>query len=345
MPFAATQPFLSSLPAFEPSAFGEPVRVDDPKQDVLRRTLVHTLAVSSGGCVLLLLAITLLTPEALQEAWVIAALGLASVVMQGMLRRHMISPRTIAILLVSALAVSATSAVLSYGSVRSSGNNLFLASMVAAGVFLGQRQMLVVLLIDVVLLAALTWAELQGLLLTPAYGMHVGLRTWITHAAILSGTGAMLMYALLLRRKLTERVQSELQHRRNACAQRDLSLTRFGRIFQASPMPLVAQSMHTGHILEVNPAFIALLGYSREELLGRTDVFLWQDPDERQLHMEELLLCRRLDRSPATLCHFDGHAVPVLLTSELELPPNDQLLVTLVEPVQDCPGPHAIRSL
>jgi PAS domain S-box-containing protein len=333
MPFAATQPFAPSLPTFEPSGVGIPVRVQDPEQEVLHRTLVRTLAVMAASCLLLLLAIAFLTPEAWRETWVVAALGLASVVLLGLLRRQRIGARSAAHALVTALVLSAALAVLSYGSVRTSGSHLFLASVVAAGVFLGQRQMLLVLAIDVLLLSALTLAELHGLLFVPADGMQVGLRAWLTHSAILTGTGVMLMYAMSMRRDLTTRVQQELERRRSADAQRDLSLARFGRIFQASPVALVAQSMRTGTILDVNPAFVALLGYRREELLGRTDVFLWQNPAERQARVEQLLMWRRVERSFATLHHADGHAVPVHLTSELEHHPQDRLLVTLIEPV------------
>lgn len=333
MTFAATQPFVPSLPTFEPSGVGSPVRVHDPEHEVLHQTLVRTLTVMSASCLVLLLLIALFSREAWREIGVVASLGLTGALLQGLLRRHRLSARGTANAMVAALVVSAALAVLTYGSVRSVGSHLFLASVVAAGVFLGQRPMLFVLLIDLVLLAALTAAEWRGLLVTPAEGMPVGLRAWLTHAAILTGTGVMLMYAMLMRRELIGRVQRELQRRRSADAQRDLSLARFGRIFQSSPVALVAQSVRTGTILDVNPAFVALLGYRREELLGRTDVFLWQNPAERQLRVEQLFLWRRMDRTCATLVHAEGRTVRVSLTSELEHHPQDRLLVTLVEPL------------
>lgn len=331
MSFAATQPSSSLLPPSDPGFVGEPVRVRDPEQDVLHRTLVHTLCVMSGGSLALLLAIVVMAPEHAREVWIIAALGLAAVVLQGLLRRQWLGARTAAGLVVAALMASGALAVVSFGSVRSSGSDLFLASVVAAGVFLGQRQMRWVVLLDAALLGALMWAEMNGLLTPPTYGTQVGVRTWMSHTAILGGTGVMLMYAMRMRRELTDRVRHELQRRRAADTQRDLSLARFGRIFQASPMALVAQSMRTGTILDVNPACVQLLGYRREELLGRTDAFLWVDPSQRLLRIEQLQLWRRVERGPGTLRHADGHGVPLLLTSELENHPHDQLLVTMIE--------------
>ena len=49
MSFAAPPPSSSLLPPSDPGFVGEPVRVRDPEQDVLHRTLVHTLCVMSGG--------------------------------------------------------------------------------------------------------------------------------------------------------------------------------------------------------------------------------------------------------------------------------------------------------
>jgi PAS domain S-box-containing protein len=45
---------------------------------------------------------------------------------------------------------------------------------------------------------------------------------------------------------------------------------RFARIFRASPVPLGMSTMTEGRILDVNESWLALLGYTREEVIGRT---------------------------------------------------------------------------
>ncbi|HAR95956.1 MAG TPA: hypothetical protein DCR97_08350, partial [Deltaproteobacteria bacterium] len=62
-------------------------------------------------------------------------------------------------------------------------------------------------------------------------------------------------------------------------------------LFQISPVGLFACDIETGTLLEANPAFLAMLGYSKEEILGKT----WYEitpPDvvQRELQENEALL-------------------------------------------------------
>ncbi len=58
---------------------------------------------------------------------------------------------------------------------------------------------------------------------------------------------------------------------------------RFKTIFQASPNLNFISTVKEGRILEVNKAFCRIMGYSREELLGRTSLELgfWDTPGDR----------------------------------------------------------------
>ncbi|HEY6930890.1 MAG TPA: PAS domain S-box protein, partial [Thermoanaerobaculia bacterium] len=56
---------------------------------------------------------------------------------------------------------------------------------------------------------------------------------------------------------------------------------RFSLAFQASPVPTSIREVATERYLDVNEQFVRTLGFSREELIGRTpvEVGLWVDPD------------------------------------------------------------------
>jgi PAS domain S-box-containing protein len=58
---------------------------------------------------------------------------------------------------------------------------------------------------------------------------------------------------------------------------------RFSKIFRASPVAFTITSLATGRFIEVNQAFIDLMGYSRDEVIGHTTIELdaWPNPAER----------------------------------------------------------------
>lgn len=60
--------------------------------------------------------------------------------------------------------------------------------------------------------------------------------------------------------------------------------SRFASVFRASPSPMALTDQTTGKYVEVNEAFLNLLGFSREEVIGRTatELKFFIDPEQRQ---------------------------------------------------------------
>jgi len=58
---------------------------------------------------------------------------------------------------------------------------------------------------------------------------------------------------------------------------------RFKKAFRSSPAPLVISEIATGRFIEVNDQWMKMLGYPREELIGRTskEVGIWSNPGDR----------------------------------------------------------------
>ncbi|MBV9280006.1 MAG: PAS domain S-box protein, partial [Chloroflexi bacterium] len=116
-------------------------------------------------------------------------------------------------------------------------------------------------------------------------------------------------HVLLVVRDITERVQAEEQLRERE--------EQYRSVFEATTDGLVIEDFE-GKIVEANPAFCRLHGYSREEVLGLpATAFL--HPDHRRLQAEGM---RSIDagipvdartvnvRKDGTLFHVDGHGVP-----------------------------------
>ncbi len=76
-------------------------------------------------------------------------------------------------------------------------------------------------------------------------------------------------------RDITARKQSEELLRQ--------SEERFAKSFHSNPGPLVLSDIATGKFLDVNARWVEMLGYPREEQLGRTskEVGIWADPAQR----------------------------------------------------------------
>jgi len=65
---------------------------------------------------------------------------------------------------------------------------------------------------------------------------------------------------------------------------------KFAKAFQATPSMLVISSLADGKYKEVNEAFERVMGYSRDEVIGRSSLELniWQNPEERRLLLQKL---------------------------------------------------------
>ncbi len=62
------------------------------------------------------------------------------------------------------------------------------------------------------------------------------------------------------------------------------------QLFTLAPAGVVVGSLRGGHILDANPAFCRMVGYSRKELIGRTtlELELWDDPGKRESLLHRL---------------------------------------------------------
>lgn len=95
------------------------------------------------------------------------------------------------------------------------------------------------------------------------------------------GMGDSRLFVVLVQ-DITERKQAEIRLRQ--------SEELFKKAFHGSPEPVVIASLVDGRIVDVNESFLALSGFGREEVLGRTaaDLGIWGDPKDRARLAREL---------------------------------------------------------
>lgn len=65
---------------------------------------------------------------------------------------------------------------------------------------------------------------------------------------------------------------------------------RFAKAFLSSPVPMVISTWEEGRFIETNDSFLAMSGYRREELAGRTsrETGFWPNPDDRRKLLDML---------------------------------------------------------
>jgi PAS domain S-box-containing protein len=97
------------------------------------------------------------------------------------------------------------------------------------------------------------------------------------------------IYGSELEKRLAD-LQTAKQALNQSEAGRRVSEEKFQKIFHSSPIAFSITTLEEGRFLEVNAAFEARYGYSRQEILGRTvnELRIWDDPADRRLLLTQL---------------------------------------------------------
>ena len=286
---------------------------------------------------LIALAATVLTPLVYiastnrLETWATAALAAIGWLSLLMLRRGYTTymPHVVVYSVLTAAGLQ----VLAFGSVRTAGGFLFVAAVAGAGIFLGRVALIGSVAYSVVSLGLLTLAEVKGWLRTPDF--HVGTKVWLTHATVLSVVAVLVFYSRGRAQQAFNLQMEELEHRKRIEQERDRSNERFVRIFRTSPSPMLAQSGRSGAILDVNPAFERCYGYTRDQVLGRTDAILWAEPAQRNQYLRRLFQNRRAEQARVGGLRSDGSRFEAMISSEMGDDPEDRLIITTVADITE----------
>jgi PAS domain S-box-containing protein len=117
---------------------------------------------------------------------------------------------------------------------------------------------------------------------------------------------------------ISQRKQAEEELRASEARLRE-SETRFSLAFDASPMFITILRLDNGQYVWANDAFVNRLGYSREDVLGRTspEFNLWVDPSERKWAWETMLTVGSVRQRECRWLTRSGEPVTILLSAEI----------------------------
>ncbi len=82
----------------------------------------------------------------------------------------------------------------------------------------------------------------------------------------------------------------EITERKEAEEALALSEEKYSKAFNNSPVWVILSNLETGRYIEVNQTFLDTMGYTRDEVIGRTsmEVGLWENPDDRRIILETI---------------------------------------------------------
>jgi PAS domain S-box-containing protein len=140
----------------------------------------------------------------------------------------------------------------------------------------------------------------------------------------------------------------DISKRKQAEAQARQSEERFSKAFRASPMAISITRLSDGYFTDVNDSFLRILGYNREEVIGRTAVELniYRNHQERSKLIRRLLEQGELRDYEMTTQTKSGESIYVLLSSEIiELDGEAYILASILDITERKHAEEEIRKL
>ncbi len=113
------------------------------------------------------------------------------------------------------------------------------------------------------------------------------------------------------------------------------SNSKFASVFQTGLVGMAINVLPEGSFLDINDAWLDLLGYRREQIVGRSgnELQLWVDPQQRARALDTLMREGRVTAVDAQLRHADGHPVDALFSANLVQADDRQLFISMLADV------------
>ena len=112
---------------------------------------------------------------------------------------------------------------------------------------------------------------------------------------------------------------------------------RFSIAFHESPTPTIISSVAKGRYVDVNRSFLTMLGYQREEVIGRTalELGIWADPEDRVRIIEKLQRERLLRDEPLSLRTKSGEVRHLLVAAQMIRQHGHDLILSLFQDITE----------
>ncbi len=136
--------------------------------------------------------------------------------------------------------------------------------------------------------------------------------------------------------KTSKELEKELEKLRSEIGKkRPSSDDMILKAFQSSPNPMAFTMLETGKFLDVNSGFLTILGYTKEEVVGRTsdDIGLFADIEESNKYIRLLSKFKRIKDFVITLRTKGGEEKPFLFSASTIQLESEVYLMTVYSPI------------
>ncbi len=128
-------------------------------------------------------------------------------------------------------------------------------------------------------------------------------------------------------RDMTERIEIEDALKK--------SEDRFSKAFHAGPAPAIISTIADGRYLAVNDQWCRMMGYTREEMIGKTadDFTIWPFPEERTALIKNFLSAGRFRDELIHLRTKEGNIRDILCSAEIVSYEGGQVILSLFQDI------------
>jgi PAS domain S-box-containing protein len=133
-----------------------------------------------------------------------------------------------------------------------------------------------------------------------------------------------------------KRLEKELESLRSKSQIRsEMTSEMIFRVFHSPSYLMAINKLDTGQYVDVNSSFLMALGYSKEEIIGRTpdDIQIFTDFEESNKYMKLISKLKKIKDYPVTLKTKSGQDKPYLFSAETVLLEDEVFLLTIYDEI------------
>lgn len=215
-----------------------------------------------------------------------------------------------------------------------------------AGWMLGRPQALLMSVLSIINLLTVYWLEASGRLHFET--VRIPFDYLIVTLAVIVLAAVFAVYVSEGFRRQYRRQTELADTLRSRVAELHRAEARAAQLFLSNPLPCMVSRLADGLIREVNDAWVRDLGWSRDEIVGKTamDFGFWQSAEERLQVMEALVSKRQAPLRAMQMTNQRGEARSYLISGELiEFEGEQQVLSTLFDQTQRLQAEAEVRRL
>lgn len=112
---------------------------------------------------------------------------------------------------------------------------------------------------------------------------------------------------------------------------------KFTKVFRTCPDPITIATLTEGRYLDINDSLTALLGYSRDEMIGKTstELGIWANLGDREHYVQSLLASGSIRNQEYVFLTRTGDLLTALLSSDIIEIEGEPCIITIAKDISD----------